>query len=179
MNPNDLRRNWQTLAHHAIYGACVWAMLTTSWTANAQSPPDLGRPSVSADTAPHDAAPPAKNPEDARLYGFLFPGGGQYYLDENKHGAAITAKTIALLGIGSLALLINNCSFTFSDQGQCTPHRQVGQVVIGSLLIAAGTWVWARAAVEAGRAAPISGDIRNLSLLSKRRIPPATLPPPR
>lgn len=156
MISNERRGKRHPLLHHSLFVACVCAVVGFSLTAKAQSQPDRG-------TGARDTALSAKSPEDARFYGFLFPGGGQYYLGENRHGAAVTAKSIALLGAGTLTLLIDNCTFHFSDQGQCTPHRHLGQVAIGSLLIAAGAWVWARGAVEAGRSAQQTrtGDIRS------------------
>jgi hypothetical protein len=153
MTSYQLRHNHRALLHYILCAGCACISLASPTTAKAQSQPDRGTVRVSGGGEPRDTTLTEKSPEDARLYGFLFPGGGQYYLGENRHGAAITTKSIALLGTGTLTLLINNCSFTTSDQGQCTPHRHVGQLAIGSLLIAAGAWVWAEGALEAGRSA--------------------------
>jgi hypothetical protein len=124
--------------------ACLCATLAWCPTAKAQS-----QANRASDTPGTAAA--RKTSTEARQFGFLFPGGGQYYLGETRHGAAITAQTLGLLSAGTLTLVITNCTFHFSDMGQCTARRQFAQVAIGSVLIAAGAWVWARAAFEAGR----------------------------
>jgi hypothetical protein len=124
--------------------AYLCAILAWCPTAKAQSQANRG-----SDTP--DTVVARKTSTEARQFGFLFPGGGQYYLGETRHGAAITAMTLGLLSAGTLTLVITNCTVHFSDMGQCTPRRHFGQVAIGSVLLAAGAWVWARAAFEAGR----------------------------
>ena len=106
-------------------------------------------PQSNDSTQQADSAVRTKTAVDARLYGILFPGGGQYYLGQIRHGAAVTAKSLSLLGAGTLTLAITNCSFHVSDQGRCVTHRHFGQVAIGSLLIAGGLWIWGRGASEA------------------------------
>lgn len=155
MIPRHLGRNRRRLAHDYLYAACVCVVMAGSG-ADAQSAPNGGPPKVDAGVARRDTAPPGKNRGDARFYGFLYPGGGQYYLGEYRHGAAITVQSLALLGAGTLALVVDNCTFHFSDQGLCVAHRHFGQWAIGSALLAAGAWVWARGAVEAGTRAPNS-----------------------
>jgi hypothetical protein len=132
--------------HRSVLVACLCLALGWSGVARAQSQPD--RPADKRDTSVTEITP-----EEARLYGFLFPGGGQYYLGESLHGATVTARSIGLLGAGTLTLVINNCTFHIEDMGRCTPRRHFGQTAIGALLIAGGAWVWAHAAVEAGREA--------------------------
>jgi len=120
-----------------IYASLVW-----SKTVAAQAPDGQASPST-------DAPLPKVTPGEALLWGTLFPGAGQYYLDEMRQGAAITAKSLSLLGAGTLTLVIDNCTIHFADQGRCVSHRHFGQVAIGSLLIGVGAWVWGRGALEA------------------------------
>jgi hypothetical protein len=120
-----------------IYASLLWSKPATAQTPRGQASPSI------------DAPPPNVTPGEALTWGILFPGAGQYYLDENRHGAAITAKSLALIGAGTLTLAIDNCFLHFADEGQCVPHRHFGQVAIGSLLIGAGAWVWGRGALEA------------------------------
>ena len=133
-----------------FWAVCAYAAVLFPPVARAQSEsynPFIGRVDRAAW---QDTVAPTKSRMEARVYGFLFPGGGQYYLGEYRHGAAVTSQTIAVLGAGSLTLLVNNCTFNFSDAGSCTPHLGVRQLAVGSLLVAAGIWIWTRGAVEAG-----------------------------
>lgn len=160
MTSNQHRRQRHALSRYGFWVACGGTVLVFSQSAAGQSAPDHWCPADTASALRPDTAgvlradtalSPAKCSNDARLAGFIFPGGGQYYLGEYRHGAAVTAQSIALLGAGALGLVIDNCTFHFSDMGHCTPNRHFGQWAIGALVIAAGARVWARAALEAGR----------------------------
>lgn len=113
--------------------------------------PSAVLPQSNDSTSQNDSTLHTKTVADARFYGLLYPGGGQYYLGQIRRGAAVTAKSISLLGIGTLTLAITNCSFQVSDQGHCVDHRHFGQIAIGSLLIAGGLWIWERGASDAVR----------------------------
>ena len=123
--------------------------------------PSTVLPQANDSSSQSDSMGNTKTVADARFYGLLYPGGGQYYLGQVRHGAAVTAKSISLLGVGTLTLAITNCSFQVSDQGHCVDHRHFGQIAIGSLLIAGGLWVWGRGAADAARDAKAAIEVRN------------------
>ena len=96
-------------------------------------------------TSPTDTQPLYRNPEAARLFGTVFPGGGHLYAGEYLNGARYYFGTVSDIGLGAMSLAVSGMS---PDKGPAWPLQVSGVVLIGL-----GVTVWVRGAMDAPRAA--------------------------
>ena len=126
--------------------ALITALLTVAVALPAQESTRARRARLGADTLYRD-------PVSARVLGSIIPGAGHVYAGEYWHGIVYYEGTVALVGLGAMTYILDECTFSSLSDKPCTSQPAWPHQAAGVAIMACGVGFWVHSAIDAGHAA--------------------------